>query len=84
MTSPQLPKYMPTRSSKAFKKTSFCCSDAAIMIQLRYVVSNSQWLLFSHTQNNFSMTLTHTKKIKIHIEEYFADSIYAKTKDILK
>ena len=33
----QLPKFMPTRSSKTSQKTSFCCSDAAIMMLLRTV-----------------------------------------------
>ena len=43
-----------------------------------------QWLLFSHSKHNFSTTLTPPKNRDIHIVEFFVDSIYSKTIDMIR
>ena len=71
---PQIRKFMPTRSSKASLKTSFAATnDAAIDGIAHRLLScyHSQRLLFSHSKNNFSMTLTPPKNRDIHIVEFF-------------
>ena len=52
---------------------------------LRTVFSyyHPQRLLFSPMNNNFLTTLTLSKNRDIHIEEFFVDSIYSKTIDII-
>ena len=62
---PQIRKFMPTRSSKTSRKTSLCwyehCRDWR-HCALFFVCYHSQRILFSHSKNNFSTTLTPTKK----------------------
>ena len=71
----------------SLKKLIFCCLDAAVMMSLCNVFSyyHLQRLLFSPTKENFSTTLTPPpKNWDIHIEEFFVDSIFTTTIDIIK
>ena len=83
---PQIRKFMPTRSSKVSRKTSFCCTnDTAIDGIAHHLLScyHSQQLLFSHSKNTFSTTLTLTEKPRYtYCRVFFVDSIYSKAIDI--
>ena len=61
----QIRKFMPMRSSKTSRKTSFCCYDRRRdwrhYAQFTFLLSLER-LLFSHSKNNFSTTLTPTEK----------------------
>ena len=62
---PQIRKFMPTRSSKTSQKTSFCCYERRHdwrHYALFFSCYHSQPLLFLHSKNNFSTTLTPTEK----------------------
>ena len=83
---PHLPKFMLIKSSKTAQQTSFFASRTPPLwchCALFFSYYHSQRLLFSPTKNNFSMTLTSPKNRDIHIEEFFVDSIYSKTIDII-
>ena len=80
---------MPTRSSKASRKTYFCCyerrRDWRHCAPFTFQLSLSQRVLFSHSKNNLSTTLTPTKKPRYtYCRVFFVDSIYSKTIDIIR
>ena len=73
--------------AKRLEKLLFAATnDAAIDGIAHRLLScyHSQRLLFSHLTNNFSTTLTPPKNRDIHIVEFFLDSIYSKTIDIIR
>ena len=84
---PQIHKFMPTRSSKASRKTSFCCSER------RRDWRHCAMFFPAITGNGFCF---HIRKIisrrpwpppknrDIHIIVFFVDSIYSKTIDIIR
>ena len=57
-----------------------CYYDGIAHCVFPTIISNG---FFSFTKNNFSTTLIPPKKQNIHIEEFFVDSIYSKTIDIV-
>ena len=62
---PQIQKCMHTKSSKTSWKTSFSCYECRRdwrHCALCFSCYHWQRLLFSHSKNNFSTTLTHTEK----------------------
>ena len=76
-------KFMPTRSSKTSRKTSFCCYERRR--DWRHCAPFTFLLLCSHSKNNFSTTLTPTEKPRYtYCRDFFVDSIYSKTIDIIR
>ena len=82
----QLRKLMPTRSSKASRKNLFAVRSPLLRwhCALFFFYYHSQRFMFSPTKNNFSTTLTPTKKLRnTYWRVFFVDSIYSKTIDIV-
>ena len=83
----QLRKFVPARSSKTSRKNIFLLlgrrhyDDIAHCFFSYY---HSQQVLFLPMKNKFSTTVTPPKNQEIHIEEFFVDSIYRKTIDIMR
>ena len=72
---PQLPKFMPTRSSNTSRKTSFCCSDAAIMMTLCtlfFPITHND----SHLWTIISRRPWSHRKSEIYIIEEFCCRLY--------
>ena len=71
---PQIRKFMPTRSSKASRKTSFCCyercRDWRHCTPLTFLQSLATAFVFTF-ENNFSPTSTPRKNRDIHIVGFF-------------
>ena len=85
---PQIRKFMHTRSSKTSRKTSFCCYKRCRDWRhcALFFLSCYHWqrLLFSHSKNNFSTTLTPTEKPRYtYCRVFSVDSSYSKTIDII-
>ena len=81
---PQIRKFMPTRSSKTSRKTSFAATNNAAIdgiVHRLLFCYHSQWLLFSHSKNKFSTT---EKPRYTYCRGFFVDSIYSKTIDIIR
>ena len=74
--------------AKRLEKLLFTATnDGTIDGIAHYLISgyHSQRLLFSHSKNNFSTTLTPTEKPRYaYCRVFFVDSIYSKTIDIIK
>ena len=73
--------------AKRLEKLLFAATnDTAIDGIPHYLLScyHSQRLLFSHSKNNFSTTLTPTEKPRYTYCSFFVDSIYRKTIDIIR
>ena len=72
---------------KRLEKLLFAAMNAAAIDSIAHRLLScyhSQRLLFSHSKNNFSTTLTPPKNRDIHIVEFLVDSIYSKTIDIIR
>ena len=73
--------------AKCLEKLLFAATnDAAIDGIVHHLLScyHSQRLLFSHSKNNFSTTLTPHRKPRYTYCSFFLDSIYSKTIDIIR
>ena len=73
--------------AKRLEKRLFTATnDAAIDGIAHYLLSgyHSQRLLFSHSKNNISTTLTPTEPRYTYCRGFFVDSIYSKTIDIIR
>ena len=78
---------MPIRSRKRLEKLLFAATnDVAIDGIAHHLLFfyHSQQLLFSHSKNYFSTTLTPTEKPRYRYCRVFLDSIHSKTIDIIR
>ena len=73
--------------TKCLEKVLFPAMNAAAIDGIAhcfFFCYHWQRLLFSHSKNNFSTTWPSPKNRDIHIVEFFVDSIYSKTIDIIR
>ena len=82
---PELRKFMPTRSSKTSRKTSFCCLLLWWQCTLFFLTITRNGFC-SHIRKIISWWPWHPPKNRdIHIEDvFYVDSIYSKNIDIIR